>query len=284
MTTERPKGTTFPKQQLEIVKYEAAVPYGTAGKILDRMNAKNLSLQEGDPLRDKPLRYSIFNADLKNHLAALDVGARFLADIEERERPDSDYGPDRSIVQVYQNGQPVSVKKGGGYGKSPEIIRLEHQLALELEGVKRRSIEGQTAIAQVGNMLTCPTMIDGEVLGINQDEWVRVLGKYWRAVEKSLDTFLEEPTSAPTYRQKPQNKPEAPPTVDQQWKDLDREKDGNEEPIKHVGDLFTKASKLDPPVGRAELLGWLGKTESEPLGDLQQAWEEAKKLSATKKT
>ncbi len=283
---DKPKGTTFPKQQLEIVKYEADISYGTVGKTLDRVQAKNLSLQEGDPLFGKSLRHTIFNGDLKAHLCKLEVGSRFLADVEERDRPDKpDYGPDRTIVQVYIDGKPISQKKGGGgYGKSPEIVRLEHELDLELEGVKRRSIEGQTAVAQVGTVLTCPTPIPGEDLGIDEDGWKRILGKYWQAVEKGLDNYLTDPPKTqvakppqekpPKAAQKPQDgqgKAEKPAAVST-----------DEEPIKHAGDLLTRALKLKPPVTRDELMVALAVNDPKNITDLAAAWKTALEISASK--
>lgn len=287
---DRPKGTTFPKQQLDIVKYEADVPYGNQGKALDRINAKNLSLAEGDPLIGKTLRYTVFNPDLKTFLRGQGEGTRVFCDIEERDRPDSEYGPDRTVVQAYQDGQPVSQRKGGGgYSQSPETIRLKADLDLVLEGVKRLSIEGQTAIAQVGTILTSPTPVPGEDLGIDEEGWNRILAKYWQAVEKSLDNFLadvpktqaKKPTDdKPTKtRQRPQDNQQAPskPAA------VSTDKPPVGDPIKHVGDLLTRALNLDPPVTREDLLVALGKKDpSEFMADLEGAWKTAQEISASK--
>lgn len=284
--TSQPKGTIFPKQQLEIVQVNEEKTYGAFGKTLLPIMAKNLSLGEGDPLRDKSLKFVVFNPALQAHVKGLAVGARFLADIEERDRPDTEYGPDRTINQIYDQGQAVSKPgaKAGGYGKSPEIVRLEHDLDLELEGVKRRSIEGQTAVAQVGIVLTSPTPIPGEDLGIDEESWARILGKYWQAIERGLDNYLvpqlenKTPAPAPKAVQKSQDNKEgvektagvsddAPPLAD---------------PIKHVGDLLTRALKLKPPVTRDELVIALGINDPKDIADLEAVWKTAQEMSASK--
>ncbi len=285
---DRPKGTTYPKQQLEIVKYEADVPYGNQGKTLDRMNAKNLSLGEGDPLIGKALRYTIFIGELKTFLRGQGEGARFLCDVEERERPDSEYGPDRTVVQVYQDGKPVSTKTGGG-GGGYRGRNLEDDLVLE--GVKRRSIEGQTAIAQVGTVLTSPTPVPGEDLGIDEEGWTRILGKYWTAVEKGLDNYLADPPI--TQAKKPTDdkplKRDQGPQDRQQAADKDAavSKDAlpvtGSEPVKHVGDLLTRATKLDPPVTRSDFLEVLAINDPKEITDLEGAWKKALELSASRR-
>jgi len=262
----------FPKQQLEIHKIQDPKPYSGGQKSLLPVMAVNLSLPEGDGFHGKSLKYTVFNQDLQDHIKGLEVGDRFLCDIEEHERPDSQYGPDRNIVQIYVNGQPISKKKaGGGYGKSPEIVRLEHELDLVLEGVKRRSIEGQTAIAQVGLVLTCPTPIPGEALGIDFDSWNRILDKYWKAVEKSLDNFLSERV------QKPQDANSAAAKTEKIAKDSTPTTD----PIKHVGDLLTRSLKLTPPVTRLELVVALAVNDPSEIKDLEAAWKTAQELSAS---
>lgn len=261
----------FPKQQLEIVQVQDPKPYSSGTKFLLPVMAKNLSLQEGDPGHGKAWKYTVFNADLKEYILKLEVGARFLADLEERERPDSEYGPDRNIVQIYVDGKPVSQKTGGGGGWRGRSLEDD----LVLEHVKRRSIEGQTAIAQVGLALTCPTPIPAEALGIDGEGWFRILGKYWQAVEKSLDNFLANP---PKPVQKPQDK---------QGKAETSETVGNDstpitDPIKHVGDLLTRAGKLKPPIARDELCVGLNINDPKEIKDLEAAWKTAQELSATK--
>ena len=266
------KGTVYAKQQLEIVHTHEEKPYGTFGKTLLPIEAKNLSLPEGDPLCDKPLRYVIFNQDLKTFIQGLLPTTRFLVDIEERERPETEYGPDRNIIQIYQDGKPVSVKKSSGYGKSPEIVRLEHELDLELEAMKRRSIEGQTAVAQVGNVLTSQIPIAGEDLGINQEGFTRVLGKYWQAMESSLDNYLAAtPKRDPLSQEKQQEAQKAAVVSNNKPQTV----------IKHVGDLFTRAQKLDPPILRADLIVALSVNDPSEITDLEAAWNLAQKMSAS---
>jgi len=254
----------FPKQQLQIVQVQDPKPYSGGQKFLLPVVAKNLSLPEGDPLREKSLKYTVFNHDLQDHIKGLKVGDRFLSDIEERERPDSEYGPDRNIVQIYVGGKPVSQKAGGGgyRGRS-----LEDDLILE--GVKRRSIEGQTAIAQVGLVLACPTPIPGEALGIDQEGWFRILEKYWQAVEKSLDGFLAEPVQKPQGVNLPAAKTEK----------VGKDSKPPSDPIKHVGELFGRAQKLDPPVTRDDLINAMSVNNVSEIKDLEAAWKTAQEIS-----
>lgn len=262
----------FPKQQLEIVQVQELKSYAGGAKFLLPVIAKNLSLAEGDPGRGKSWKYTVFNPDLQDYIKPLAVGARFLCDVEERDRPDSEYGPDRNIVQIYVDGKPVSTKKGGG-GGGYRGRSLEEDLILE--GVKRRSIEGQTAIAQVGLALTCPTPIPAEALGIGDEGWFRILDKYWQAVEKSLDNFLTDP---PEPVQKPQDKQGKPATSEKVSKDAPPITD----PILHVGDLLTRAGKLKPPVSRGELCVGLNLNDPSEIKDLEAAWKTVQQLSKSK--
>jgi len=284
---DKPKGTIVPKQQLEIVKYEADIPYSGGTKALDRIHAKNLSLAEDHALFDKTLRLTVFNGDLKTFLRGKGETAVVIADIEERPRPDNpEYGPDRTIVQVYQDGKPVSVKKpgGGGYGKSPEIVRLEHELDLELEGVKRRSIEGQTAIAQVGTVLTGPTPIPGEDLGIDEDGWKRILGKYWQGIERGLDNYLApQPAKTTTAPPKPDQRPQGDQQGAEKETAVSNDAPPPGGPIKHVGDLLTRATKLDPPVTRLDFQEVLSINDPKEITDLEGAWKTAQELSAARR-
>jgi len=259
------QGTTIPKQQLSITNIEMDVPYSQGTKQLDRVHAVNLSLPEGDPLAGKDIRLTIFNGDLKTFVRGK---ANIVADIEERPRPGRDYGPDRTIVQIYDGqGQPVSKKQFGG-GGGWKGRSLEDDLALE--NVKRRSIEGQTAIAQVGLALTCTTPLEGDDLGTDEETWKRILAKYWRAVEKSLDNFLDEPQSAKrnttTTRKAPGNAPgqqQAAATTESVSKDAPppppagkRPSDPLPDRVKNVGDLLTRANKVGVnPALAAEILG-----------------------------
>jgi len=282
----------FPKQQLEIVQVQDPKSYSGGTKTLLPVMAKNLSLAEGDPGFGKSWKYTVFNQDLQDHIKGLKVGDRRLCDIEEHERPDSEYGPDRNIVQIYVEGKPVSQKKGGGggYGKSPEMIRLEHELDLVLEGVKRRSIEGQTAIAQVGAVLSCPNPIPGEALGIDEEGWFRILDKYWLAVERSLDVFLAEPKAqepAPKRDQRAQDtqgkgsKAAAVVSHDIHNPPVEK-KNPPPDPVKHVGDLLTRSLKLKPPVTRDELCVGVNVNDPKEIKDLEAAWKTAQELSASK--
>lgn len=264
----------FPKQQLEIVQVQDPKAYAGGAKFLLPVVAKNLSLAEGDPGRGKSWKYTVFNQDLQDHIKPLAVGARFLCDIEERDRPDSEYGPDRNIVQIYVDGKPVSTKKGaGGYrGRT-----LEEDIILE--NVKRRSIEGQTAIAQVGTVLTCPTPIPGEDLGLDEEGWKRILDKYWQAVEKSLDNFLTEPTSGPASEpdQRAQDKQGKAQASEKVPKDATPSSD----PIKDVGDLLTRAHKIGLSQRDIFSIAEVGNVEELKGQDLQALWAKVRKKGVT---
>jgi hypothetical protein len=255
------KGKVYTKQQLEVIQVLDEKPYGQNGKALLPLMAKNLSLAQDDPLYGKAIKFTVFSDSLKAHLAGKAVGYRFLADVEERERPDSQYGPDRTVIQIYVDGQPVSQKKGGGgYGKSPETIRLEHELDMELEGVKRRSIEGQTAVAQITALLALPKPL--ETFHLDGDTAKRILNKYWQAVERGLDNYLAEPvkpqavkpTAAPTPapRQKPQDvKPAASSgEADKLWGNMESASEKKAEPA-------PAGAKKDKPAGEPRNLGEL---------------------------
>jgi len=283
------QGRIIPKQQIEIVKYEAQVPYGQGGKTLDRLTGKNLSLAEGDPLIGKTLRLTIFNADLKEYLAGKPVAFRFLADIEERDRPDTQYGPDRTIVQVYNQGEPVSKKKAGAPGGGGGYRRnVEDDLAVE--AVKRRSIEGQTSVAQVGAILNNDRPLDKEKflsfgqdtgLGIPEADLKRIVAKYWKAVERGLDNYLADPPARPAAKLPADSAP----------KTNQRGQDGQgavsktaagpivqkppEDPVKNPGDLLTRANKkgLTP----RDVATILHIAEVRDIKDLNKAWEDIQK-------
>jgi len=273
---DRPQGTTIPKQRLSITNIEMDVPYSQGTKQLDRVHAVNLSLPEGDPMAGKDLRLTIFNGDLKTFVRGK---TNLVADIEERPRPESDYGPDRTIVQVYDDqGQPVSRKQFGGGGGSWKRS-LEDDLALE--AVKRLSIEGQTAIAQVGGLLTSPADLNLEELALDPEIWTRILGKYWKAVEQSLDNFLAKPTQAtaakPVQRAQDTRQAVQPPAG------VSKDNPPPPDPVKHVGDLLTRAAKLVPPVNPAEVAQACQVERADQLTDLEDAWKKVQAYSKKKK-
>jgi hypothetical protein len=272
------QGRIIPKQQIEIVKYEAEIPYSQGTKKLDRIFGKNLSLAEGDPLIGQTLRLTIFNADLKEYLAGKPEGFRFLADIEERDRPDTQYGPDRTIVQVYNQGEPVSKKKqgGGGGGGGYRGRSLEEDIALE--NVKRRSIEGQTSVAQVGEWLRNPNALTNT---LSKEQCDRIVGKYWKAVERGLDNYLADPSVRPTTK----------PPADSASKTTQRSQEGQGgaskpaaapivqktpvDPVKNLGDLLTRAKKKGyMPADVARILGI---AECRDIVDLNDAWAKVEK-------
>lgn len=268
----------FPKQQLEIVQVQEPKSYSSGTKFLLPVMAKNLSLAEGDPGRGKSWKYTVFNQALQDHIKPLEVGARFLCDIEERERPDSEYGPDRNIVQIYIDGKPVSTKTGGG-GGGWKGRSLEDDLALE--AVKRRSIEGQTSVAQVGSLVLA--VVQGasmEGVGIDAEVFKRLEGKYWQAVERGLDNYLATPPKRDQRAQDKQGKGSKAAAVVSH--DIDNPPVPIKDPIKHVGDLLTRAKDLKPPVTRDELCVAVNVNDPKEIKDLEAAWKTAQELSVSK--
>jgi hypothetical protein len=294
---DKPKGRTLSKQKLEIVHLDMDVPYSQGTKLLDRVQAKNWSLPETDPLYDKALRHTIFKDELKTFIRGKE---NIVADVEERDRPESEYGPDRTIVQVYDDqGQPVSrpQAKGGGAYRRP----VEDDM--KLEAFKRVSIEGQASIIQVGAFLVAsisapePNAVTLEDMNITAEDLKRIVGKYWQAVEKGLDNYLKEsladilkefpavgvprPDTKPgNARQKPQDgqgAAEKPAKVSSAA--------GPPPPpeFKNIGELLTAAGKLKPPVTRAEILGACQVKEPAQITDLKGAWQKAQVISGAKK-
>ncbi len=279
---EKPKGTTLSKQRLGIDNVEIDVPYSQGTKQLDRIHAANLSLPEGDPLAGKVLRFTVFNGELKTFIRGK---KEVVADVEERPRPDSEYGPDRTIVQVYDDqGQPVSRKQPGGGGGGWKRS-LEDDLALE--AVKRVSIEGQTAVAQVGALVLA--IVQGaklEGVGLDLDTFKRVEAKYWKAVEKGLDNFLAAPKTQPRPAPGPgttSSKAQDGQGAAQKPAQVSTGQATEQAPeFKNIGQVFTAAGKLKPPVTSAELLKAFSAKEPSQL-DLKATWKKAQEISAGKK-
>jgi len=270
---DKPKPIQIQKQDLSITHYEMDVPYSQGSKYLDRARVINLSLEDGHPLAGKELRMTIFNQDLKTFVRGK---SHIVADVEERERDNSDYGPDRTIVQVYDDkGEAVSRKKGGGGGWNNRRP-LEDDLALE--AVKRRSIEGQTAIAQVGNLLSSEHEIPGEALGVDPETLKRILALYWEAIEKSLVNYLEGPIMPKHRATNPDQRGQATkPGAESTGKATDEKANGS--PLKHVGQLLTKAHnqfKINP----AQVGEILGVEKLTDITDLEGAWKQIKKSQA----
>lgn len=270
---------TIPKQHLGIEKFDMDIPYAQGTKFLDRVHAINLSLPEDSPLAGKPLRFSVFNGELKTYIRGK---SEIVADIEEKPRPDNpEYGPDRTIVQVYdEDGNPISRKNRGGGGGNYRRS-LEEDLALE--AVKRRSIEAQASMNQVGRLLTSPTEVTLEEMCLTPEDWTRILGKYWKLVEQGFDNYVEKPPQEkpPITSDKPQGQRQRSSSAKSVSKDGPPSKD----PIKHIGDLFTRASKLDPAVTPAEVQTAMGLNPGEPIDEskFEEAWERAQGISEAKK-
>jgi len=270
------------KQKLEIVNIEIDVSYSQGTKQLDRVQAKNLSLPEGDPLQGKSLRMTIFNKDLKSFVRGKTV---IIADVEETERPNTEYGPDRTIVQVYDDqGNPVSRKQGGGGGGGYQRRSLEDDIALE--NVKRRSIEGQTAMSQVGQLvLAIAQGATVEGVGLDQETFKRLEAKYWQGVEKGLDNYLTQPQPAKRTTgttSKPDQRPPGQQQAAPKSEAVSKDPPTNPDPVKNVGDLLTRANKVG--VNPAKVGEICGVQDVKDLKDLDECWTKVQaKVAESKK-
>lgn len=138
----------------------------------------------------KELAYFTFTHSL---FEFIQKDAEIDADIETSSREvDGNTYTDRKVTQVYKDGAPVASKQqqgGGGWrGKSPEDLRLE-----------RRSIEGQTALKEVGEWLRAGTLEDQELKGL-----------YEQALKLKLRAFIgETPPETDQPKKPPSAKPKA---------------------------------------------------------------------------
>lgn len=246
----------LPKRKLEIVKVHEDKPYGDGGKSLLPINAKDLSLPEHSPLHGKSLRFVVFNPALVEYIKKLVPGDVILADYEEQPSKNADYPNNLNIVQIYDaQGNPISAKKfgGGGYrggGKSPEEIASD---------------EAQVAVKAVLTYGTESLKSD-----YKPDERLSKL------ILKALD-WCERKID---YRPPPKPEPAKPAvakaaephqTTQDKQGSIDKPEPA-ESPIKHAGDLLTRASKLEPAIGAGEVLTILSINDMKEITDLQAAW------------
>jgi hypothetical protein len=286
MTEKKP----YPKRKLQIIKIFADKPFGDQGKTLLPIQAKDLSFSEDSPLLDKVLTFNIFNPDLKAYVQALipNLGPNTVITVDYSEpipKEGDDWIPARAITQIYgDDGQPIAArKKQGGFGKSPEIVRLEHELDMNLENTRRVSIEGQKAIEQVGEIVRME--IARPVLSaIEGSDWERVANKYWQAIELMLDRFIEsidgtrQMVKSEVQAQLPL---EAKATAPQDAK-LAKKNENATDTIKNAGDLLTRAAHLEPSVSRAEVLEVCSVNDVKEITNLNEAWQNIKKYSKSK--
>lgn len=291
MTTTNTNKTVLSKRNLELATTLTEKPYGTAGKTLFKFGAIDRSLPEDHAMSGKSIPFTVFNPSLSEHLNALKKGAAFVADYEVRQRPGTEYGPDFTVAQIYVDGAPVSQKqqRGGNYGRSPESIRLEYELKATLQAIERRSIEGQTGAKEIGQLLHW--VVQGNTLegcGVDIDAFQRLQGKYWQAVEKMVDNFLENRNRPAPTRQKAPDKPQdakpGPTPAEPVSKDPDKPSGASEGPatFKNVGELLTAAAKLDPPVTRAEVFEINSVNDPKEITDLAGAWDTVLKYHASR--
>ena len=292
MTTPNTEKKTLSKRNLELRGPLEPKHYGAEGqKTLHKFPAVDKGLPAEHPMVGKPITFTVFSDTLTEYLKGLEQGTLFAADYEVKPRPETEYGPDFTIVQVYKpDGSPVSQKRGGGQGgQGGGYRRPEDDLALE--AVKRRSIEGQTAISQVMAILLCDRPLDKEKclsfgedtgLGIAEEDLKRVVKKTWQAVERQLDNYLAgAPTSASPQTARQTHQDDRQPTRSRKKEPEDK---GNGQgasqdtaeavvDIKHAGDLLTHAGKLEPPVTRAEILEIMSVNDPQEITDLAGAWK-----------
>jgi hypothetical protein len=293
------------KRSLCLVQVLEPKAYGQKGKSLLPFTAKDLSLEHGGPLVDKHLRFVAFNQVLQDFVKTLKPDEIFKVDYEEQEREGQpDYPPDRTVVQIYKaDGTPVLVNpqgfnKGGFQGRSPESIRLEYSLKAQIENQERISIEGQTAINQIGLVLFNPAhdKMPQSFIQLNEAERTRLIEKYWKAVEKALDAYLAAkpleikapppaavPANTPGKAQDGQGKDQKPAAVSSVTTPPDAPPAANEPPVfENIGKLLTAAGKLKPPVTRAELLQVYKVTDPAQIKDLGDAWRKVQDISKAK--
>lgn len=274
MTTDTEK-RTLAKRKLELTAPVTPKPYGPDGaKTLWKFGAIDRSLPEDHARAGKAIGFTTFSVSLKDHLEGLTQGAIFVGDYEVKPRPDSDYGPDITLIQIWADGKPVHQKGGGGgrggYGRS-----LADDLALE--AVKRRSIEAQTAVIQVGEMMRSehPSMAD-----LSPPDAFRIQGKFWNIVERMLDNYLNGSGPAPTGQKAPQTQPEgrqrapASKATPSDPTPQPAASDTADEPVKNVGDLLTRAHNLKPPMTPQQVLDALQIGAFDGIEDLNRAWAE----------
>ena len=236
------------KRNLEIIEVRPEKEFGQDGKKLLPLMARDLSLPQDDPLSGKGIDFVIFISALKDYMTSTPTKV-IIVDYEERPNKNPEYGPNRSIQQIYVNGEPVSRKKQG-WGKSAEIVRLENEL-------KARSIEATVAVKEIG-LLIREASTNGQVIDPNDKRLNRIIDKYWQTVELMLDNYTKPPvkrTERPPARQPAKT---ASP---------------DEGLIKNAGDLLTRASKLNPPVSTAEILSMFSVNKVTDITDLDKAWE-----------
>lgn len=238
------QGKLIPKRKLEMVKVLEEKGYGSDGKTLQPVMAADHSLPEDSPMWGKPIKFVIFNPTLRTHVTAIEPGKFFTADYEERERPGSEYGPDRTIVQVYDDkGEPISKKGGnkGSYGKSPDTIKLEYALRAELEKVKHISIEGQNALTNLVALLSSPISSEDKYWDLAMDTIKAKIERYMANNLDLADIFRQMPTFG---RPEPQNPtPAATKSESSPIKDEGKGKLPTDIEIKNVGQLFTMAQE-----------------------------------------
>jgi hypothetical protein len=181
------------KQALEITQVYPEKPYGNANGRLIKFTAVNLTSPGTEP---KPFMFTVFIPELQSHIKTLPALARIIVDIQERESQNKEYAPDRVITQIYVDDKPLFFTKTQTrtWGKPVEPQDF-------------RSVEARAAMFEVGSYIRvfdCDTELSPRLK--------KIVEKYWMAVERSLDNFLDIPVPAKT-QEKPLNGANTSPTI-----------------------------------------------------------------------
>jgi hypothetical protein len=285
MTTDTEK-RTLSKRQLELTAPITAKTYGPEGaKTLWKFGAVDRSLPEGHPRVGKAIGFTTFNTSLKDHLEGLEMGAAFVGDYEVKPRPDKpEYGPDITLIQIYVDDKPVSQKKDRGGGGGYRGRSLEEDLALER--IKRVSIEGQNGVGHVIAVIAAgPEAAKNASVYFGTERWTAIVDRAAAVLERQLDGYLngsgpaatpqKPPDTPPADRQRARKSEAAPPDP----KPQPATSDGPGTPgvevgmeIRTVGDLFTAAGKLKPPISREGVLELCGVSQPTQIQNLNYAW------------
>jgi hypothetical protein len=184
------------KQELEIDNVYPEKPYGNANGKLVKFSALNLTSPGIESTLGKPQIFTVFIPELQSHIKVLSAKAHVIADVQERESQNKEYAPDRVITQIYVNDKPVFFTR-----------TQMRPWQKPVESQDQRSVEARAAMFEVGSYIR---VIDDDV--ILPDCIKRCVEKYWRAVERSLDNFLDTPALART-QEKPSAIANASPTT-----------------------------------------------------------------------
>ena len=259
-----PEKVTRGKRKLYLVKVLEPKSYREGQPPLLPFQAKDLSLEAGNPLMDKILRFTIFTPELQEYLNKLPPDSIFIADYIESPPKDPQYSPDFTVVQIYdKDGKPVSARKqwGGGGRSSPE---------------DRASNEMICVISTTASLWIAGKFKDDDLEVKRLRLWL--MTKYVPGVAtfpkpappkpeiKQLDMPLDTTTKTPALE---------PGTVSEELFTGKAPIEEKEPPVKNVGDLRTRARNYDINT-LDEVLRLAGVDKVANLGNLDIAWAKIK--------